>query len=333
MTSLSEVYGDRRGGPGLRRLYLGVGLFLVGCVLAVCGIVVGTTGVLRGFGVGLFGERKIAGLLGGVGVPAVLLGVFTVLPTSNRNKAAAVVGAAVCLLGVALFAHAYPTYWVGSSAATDYTLPVAGVYFLGLLTAVWSLFVAVVNFKTRNDPGGTVDMTVERQGRTRVVTVPERVSSAMGGVGLLGGTPDGDVETQTNRGAADGAGETKGRSGGTTVGSAESTSTGTPRATAAGDGGTATETLSTPGTESTDAADAGPEPSGPPGDGRDAVFLDDDPEPSRADSYCGNCQHFEYVRTERGMQPYCGAHDEVMDDMEACEQWAPNNDGGKLPES
>jgi hypothetical protein len=328
MTSLSEVYGDRRGGPGLRRLYLGVGLFLVGCALAVCAIVVGTTGALRGFGVGLFGERKIAGVLGGVGVPAVLLGVFTVLPTSNRNKAAAVVGAAVCLLGVALFAHAYPTYWVGSSAATDYTLPVTGVYFLGLLTAVWSLFVGVVNFKTRNDPGGTVDMTVERQGRTRIVTVPERVSSAMGGVGLLGGTPDGDVETQTNRDAG-GAGETTSRSG---AGAASTSTAGTGRTTAAGDGGTATETLSTPGTKPTDAADAGPEPS-VDGDARDAVFLDDNPEPSRADSYCGNCQHFEYVRTERGMQPYCGAHEELMDDMEACEQWAPNSDGGKLPDS
>jgi len=325
MTSLSEVYDDRRGGPGLRRLYQGVGLFLVGGLLAVCAIVIGTTGVLRGFGVGLFGEREIAGVLGGVGVPAVLLGVFTVLPTSDRHKAAAVVGATVCLFGVVLFSHAYPTYWVGSSAAIDYTLPVAGVYFLGLLTGVWSLFVAVVNFKTRNDPGGTVDMTVERQGRTRIVTVPERVSSAMGGVGLLGGTPEGDVETQTNR-----------------PGRAPSETTGTAGATTthASDGGSTAETLSTPGSAggtdgpaADDVASAGPEPSGdPPGDGRDAVLLDDDPEPRQADSYCGNCTHFEYVRTERGMQPYCGASGEVMDDMEACEEWAPNNDGGELPD-
>ncbi len=326
MTSLSEVYERKRGGPGLRRLYLGTGLFLAGALLAVCAVVIGTTGVLRGFGVGLFGERKIAGLLGGVGVPAVLLGVFTVLPTSNRNKAAAVVGASVCLLGVVLFSHAYPTYWIGSSAATDYTLPVAGVYFLGLLTAVWSLFVAVVNFKTRNDPGGTVDMTVERQGRTRIVTVPERVSSAVGGVGLLGGTPDGDVETQTNRPEATSDGgasaSTTASTGGSTSGT---TSTGGARAT--GDGGTATETISTPG------RDDGTKPEGAPSDRHDAVLLDDEPDPQRADTYCGNCRHFEYVRTERGMQPYCGAHDEVMDDMEACEEWAPNNEGGQLPNS
>lgn len=322
MTSLSETYGGQRGGPGLRRLYLGISLFLAGVLLSMCAIVVGTTGILRGYGVGLFGEREIAGLLGGVGVPAILLGVFTVLPTSNRNKAAAVIGASVCLLGVALFAHAYPVYWVGSSAATDYTLPVASVYFLGLLTAVWSLFVAVVNFKTRNDPGGTVDMTVERQGDTRVVTVPERVSSAMGGVGLLGGTPDGDVETQTNR--PDSA---------STDGSGPPNRSSARTATPAGDGGTTTEPLSTPGTAASEGPDAGSEPTpDPPGDGYDAVLLDDDPEPRQADSYCGNCTHFEYVRTGRGMRPYCGAHDEAMDDMEACAEWAPNNDGGELPD-
>jgi hypothetical protein len=40
------------------------------------------------------------------------------------------------------------------------------------------------------------------------------------------------------------------------------------------------------------------------------------------DSYCGSCKHFEYVQTDRGMQPYCHAHSEVMDDMEACDDYA-----------
>jgi hypothetical protein len=338
MTSLSEVYGDNRDGPDLRRLYLGTGLFLAGAFLAVVGIVVGTTGALRGFGVGLYGEREIAGVLGGVGVPAVLLGVFTVLPTSNRNKAAAVVGATVCLLGVALFSHAYPTYWVGSSASTDYTLPVAGVYFVGLLVAVWALFVAVVNFKTRNDPGGTVSMTVTRQGETKVIEVPKAEAERFqgGGVGLLGGTPDGEVETQTNRGKRGGSGESSGggssgggssgglsSSGGSAGGrssNARSSGGGSPlgRSTPASDGGTAASDVRDPKDDA-------------PGDGHDAVFLDAEPEPRPEDSYCGNCTHFDYVRTEEGMQPYCGEHDETMADMEACESWAPNNDGSGLP--
>ena len=43
------------------------------------------------------------------------------------------------------------------------------------------------------------------------------------------------------------------------------------------------------------------------------------------DKYCGSCEHFDYVRTDDGLKPYCGLHDEVMDDMEACAEWTPNN--------
>jgi hypothetical protein len=28
------------------------------------------------------------------------------------------------------------------------------------------------------------------------------------------------------------------------------------------------------------------------------------------------------------MQPYCGLHDELMDDMDACEQWTPRSRDG-----
>jgi hypothetical protein len=48
----------------------------------------------------------------------------------------------------------------------------------------------------------------------------------------------------------------------------------------------------------------------------------DEPRPRQiGDTYCGNCQHFDYVRTDAGIQPYCGLHDELMDDMDACEEW------------
>jgi hypothetical protein len=59
----------------------------------------------------------------------------------------------------------------------------------------------------------------------------------------------------------------------------------------------------------------------------DAEVIDRDTPPiqQRTDTYCGNCAHFEYVRTERGMVPYCQRHAEQMDDMEACQQWEPNN--------
>ena len=41
------------------------------------------------------------------------------------------------------------------------------------------------------------------------------------------------------------------------------------------------------------------------------------------DSYCGSCRHFEYVQTEQGMQPYCGFTDDLMDDMDACDDYTP----------
>ncbi len=45
-----------------------------------------------------------------------------------------------------------------------------------------------------------------------------------------------------------------------------------------------------------------------------------------SDRYCGNCQHFEYVRSSSsGMVPYCGRHETAMNDMDACEEWEPNN--------
>ncbi|PSP84157.1 hypothetical protein BRC83_05910 [Halobacteriales archaeon QS_1_68_17] len=44
----------------------------------------------------------------------------------------------------------------------------------------------------------------------------------------------------------------------------------------------------------------------------------------RPDTYCGNCDHFRYVRADGNLVPYCGYHEELMDDMDACEQWEPN---------
>ena len=62
MASLSEVYERGRGGAGLRRLYAGVGLFLVGVVLAVAGLVFGTsTAVAEAFGLGVF-EAEVDGV-------------------------------------------------------------------------------------------------------------------------------------------------------------------------------------------------------------------------------------------------------------------------------
>jgi hypothetical protein len=345
MTSLADVYEDTIGEVGsVRRLYAGTGLFAAGVVLTVVAMVVAGTNVLGGLGVGVLEARKYAGVLGGLGVPAVLLGVFTVLPASQRVRGAAAIGASVCVLGVALFWHAYPTYWVTSSAETDLTLVVATVYLFGAFTSIWTLFSAIVNFKTRNDPGGTVELRITKEGETRVVEVDQATANAVrnggdvpdsalgSGIGVLGQQPDGDVETQTgdpnanstttsssrsqDRGRTKSSTDTRSSTGANSTASSRSGAS----AAAASDGGSTTQDITSPGGSSTSEESYS-------GTGRDAEVLDDaDPTPqSAADRYCGNCEHFDYVRTNQGIQPYCGYHDERMDDMEACDAWSPNN--------
>lgn len=341
MTNLTEVYEGGAGGPDRRRLYLGVGLFLVGAALAVGGIAVGTSmEVAAALSLSTFAAREAAGIAAGVGLPATFLGVVVVLPqTSRRVDAAAVLGSVVMLFGVLLFTEVYPQAWFSNAFA------VVAVYFVGAMTTLWALFTAVANFTTRNDPGGTVELRVTEGGETRVVEVSNQgLASKLGGIGLMGGTPDGDVKTQT-------AGSKRGTSGtaSTTDGGAEVMSNGS--------GPTTTESTTTVGSNTdrpgesdslTERARSGSGRnqrfSGSDGGGRggrapsgvsdggtaaddgDAELLSSgaDPHPNQ-DLYCGNCSHFRYVRTDRGMQPYCGLHSEVMDDMDACEEWTPNN--------
>jgi hypothetical protein len=343
MTSLTEVYEGGAGGPDRRRLYLGVGLFLVGAALTVGGIAVGTSmEVAAALSLSTFAAREVAGVAAGVGLPATFLGVVVVLPqTSRRVDGAAVLGSIVMLFGVLLFTEVYPQAWFSNAFA------VVAVYFVGAMTTLWALFTAVANFTTRNDPGGTVELRVTEGGETRVVEVSNRgLASKLGGIGLMGGTPDGDVRTQT-------AGSTSGTSGtaSTTDGGAEvmsnvsePTTTGTTT-TANPDTGRSSESDSlterarsgsgrnqrfsgSDGATGGARASSGVSDGGTAADDRDAELLSAGPSAdphSNQDLYCGNCSHFRYVRTDQGMQPYCGLHSEVMDDMDACEEWTPNN--------
>ena len=273
MTSLAEAYNRQGGEVSRRRLYLGTGLFVAGALLVVAGLVAVTTTVLTGLGASLMTAREIGGVLAGLGLPAVFLGVFTVLPASTAQRAAAVVGAAVAVLGVMVFRYAYPTRWYGPNyVPSSLTVLALGIYFLGILVTFWCLFTAIATFKRRNDPGGTVSLTYQQDGETHTLNVAAadaaKAKRALGGVGVFGGVDD---------------------------------------PAAASDGGSSTD----------DITHLGP-------DADDGEVLEEPSEPTTAtDRYCGNCTHFDYVRTDQGMQPYCGHYDELMDDMDACEEWTP----------
>ena len=312
MPSLSEVYEGNRWAVSLRRLTFGLGLFAAGSLLVVIGVVVATTGLVYGSDVAaLTAKRQFGAVLAGVGVPAVFLGVSAVLPSGRLTKAAAVVGAGISVVGVALFTYAYPCRWSGSlcgAGKPDLTLATVGLYSLGVLLTFWCLFVGVANFKTRNDPGGTARVDVTRKRETRYVPVERSSSgSTTGGIGFFGGTPDGEVKTQTGGGTASDGGTTAesvtspldGSAADTGSISADGAETGT--ATGKRAGGAARQ--------STDRGHAARQ---------DQSAASD---PTTGDVYCGNCAHFEYVRTDDGIQPYCGAHEDLMDDMEPCREW------------
>ncbi|WP_265108053.1 DUF7139 domain-containing protein [Halosolutus halophilus] len=312
MTSLTEVYdGAAREGASLRRLYAGTALVCLGAILAVVAVLVATTDLFVAYVGDHYAAVRAAGVLAGVGVPATLVGVFVVLPAGRRVRAAAAISSSLCLLGVALFWHAYPDHWRGYGQ--DLTLEVSAIYLLGLVIAIWCLFAAIVNFKTRNDPGGMLEMNVTRHNQTIVEVDESGDTGGLGGVGFLGGTPDGDVETQTNE--SDAAAPSIGSGGQSRTGTGGGAASGR-RSRLAGPNGAAT---SDGGSTTTDVSS----PIG--GDSRGAKAVDT-PETADelTDRYCGNCSHFEYVRSSSGMVPYCARHDSAMDDMDACEEWTPN---------
>lgn len=171
MTSLSEAY-DGRGWEGRdpRRVSAGGALFVLGALSVVAAILALTTGL--GDLVGATTEvtaRRLAGVLAGLGIPAMFVGVVAVLPTSTRQRTGVLVGTLLSVAGVALFRYAYPTRWTGT--ADSLAFPTAMLYFVGGSVALWFVFSAVATFKLRNNPQGTVTLEVVREGESREIQV------------------------------------------------------------------------------------------------------------------------------------------------------------------
>jgi hypothetical protein len=107
-----------------------VGLFAAGAAGLVAAILVVTTPLSGLLGLSdHLAERRVAGALAGLGVPALMLGVIAVLPSSRREQVGGVLGTAVAVGGVGLFWRVYPERWVG--AADPLVFETTVVYFLG----------------------------------------------------------------------------------------------------------------------------------------------------------------------------------------------------------
>lgn len=289
MTNLSEVYEGGRTVVSPQQRLVGMSVFAVGALLVVGAIPIATTDLSSWLGLDVYGARQTAGVLAGLGLPAVFVGIFVVLPTSNATRAAAAIGASLALFGVVLFTYAYPYQWLSNNPQLALTTTV--VYTAGTLVTFWCLFVAVATFKTRNDPGGTARLEITEEGNVRLITpdAGDRSFPGLGSIGLFGTDPAGTVPTQTNDTTQSDPADSD-----DSIVIAEPTS----------DGGTATV---------------------------DDPALEDRTRKAarqrrRPDAYCGNCKHFEYVTADGELTPYCGLYDDLMDDMDACDEWSANSE-------
>jgi len=164
MTSLDEAY-DRRW-DGLRdphRVRAGLGLVGVGALAVLAAM------VLVALEPGKTGAKQTAGITAGLGVPAMLLGVVAVLQARRRTRLGVLTGAGLTVVGVLLFWVAYPGRW--TRTADSLAFETLAVYATGCVVGLWFVFSALTSTRLRNDPQGTVELEVVREGDTRRVEV------------------------------------------------------------------------------------------------------------------------------------------------------------------
>jgi hypothetical protein len=168
MPSLSEAYTDKRAshdGRDPRRVALGAGVSLLGAVAMIAGLLLVTTPLAAVLGLTEpTAAKHLAGILAGLGGPAVLIGIVAVLPSARRQVVGVAAGVCIAFAGVALFSYAYPAHW--TLASDPLVFETAIVYFLGGFVACFFVFIALANVKRRNDPHGTVTLAVEKDGET-----------------------------------------------------------------------------------------------------------------------------------------------------------------------
>jgi hypothetical protein len=164
MPSLDEAY-DRgtftERNP--RRVAGGLALGTAGALAVLAAV------VLVAIGGDATAAKAQAGVLAGLGVPALLLSVVFVLPASTRRRAGVVAGSALTVVGVWLFWQAYPSNW--TRTANSMAFETVMLYAVGAAVALWFVFAALATFRRRNTPQGTVELEVVRQGETKTVEV------------------------------------------------------------------------------------------------------------------------------------------------------------------
>ncbi|MFC7133045.1 MULTISPECIES: DUF7139 domain-containing protein [Salinibaculum] len=164
MPSLDEAY-DRRTFTerNPRRVAGGLAVGAAGAIAVLAAI------LLVAVGGDAVAAKAQAGVLAGLGIPALLLSVVFVLPASTRKRVGVVAGSALTVVGVWLFWHAYPGRW--TRTADSMAFETVMLYAVGAAVALWFVFSALATFRLRNNPAGTVELEVVRHGETKTVEV------------------------------------------------------------------------------------------------------------------------------------------------------------------
>lgn len=133
---LSEAYVSRFGEASSKQEINGYWMFAAGLVLGLFGLfVLAFSTMPEPRSASAFSRRQIAAVLGGVGLPLLMLGIVYRLPIKKTADRVALVGTVVCMGAVVAFVVFYPTNWnvAATSSAADNSLLVTGFYGVGLL--------------------------------------------------------------------------------------------------------------------------------------------------------------------------------------------------------
>jgi hypothetical protein len=185
-----------------RDIYLGFGLFFGGVAFAAFALVLFVwSGTFQVRTDPYFLRAGPAFALGMLSIPAVFLGVVTLLPIEKRAKWAATVGSGVTLLAVLVFLVAYPVNW--NSTGADYTVPIVALYAVGLTLVVGSTAAGLIaNYLEQVQPPSFDEveaMRVEEEAESESWTDEEiraDIESAMAGTDInWGGVEKSDTQS------------------------------------------------------------------------------------------------------------------------------------------
>jgi len=148
MPTLEEVYEQRldegrredRPAIGLLLLYTGLGMIVLGGIVAFSSTVAGIFGATAAW------ERwGVGAILAATGMPVAFWGVFVVVPAPKEDKVLTGAGIAVALIGVLLFDYAYPHMWHADNP--DLSPFVFAVYSFGSFMMFGALFRSVLDIE------------------------------------------------------------------------------------------------------------------------------------------------------------------------------------------